>query len=65
MNGYKTYAAAAAMALFGVYEVATGDPASGAMKIIGALGMVGIGHKLDKNTAAAVAASVSQTEKQG
>jgi hypothetical protein len=50
MNGWKTYASAAALAVLGIVEIVNGDTMSGAQKIIGALALVGIGHKLDKAT---------------
>ena len=48
MNGYKTYASALALFIFGAIEIINGDIAGGAQKIIGAAALVGIGHKLDK-----------------
>ena len=61
MNGYKTYASALALALMGVFEIYSGDSASGAQKIIGALALVGIGHKLDKVAAPKVTETTVET----
>ena len=51
MNGYKTYASAIALFIFGCFEIINGDASAGAMKVIGAASLVGIGHKLDKAAA--------------
>ncbi len=48
MNGYKTYISAAALFLFGAFEIINGDSSSGVQKIIYAAALVGIGHKLEK-----------------
>ena len=58
MNGYKTYASALALFIFGCLEIVNGDSSAGAMKIIGAASLVGIGHKLDKAAASTAAPAV-------
>ncbi len=50
-DGYKTAIAAVSMLLLGIYDIInTEDPDvnAGVLKITTALGMIGIGRKLDK-----------------
>ncbi len=49
MSGWKTWAAAGAMCVLAIVDIANGDMASGMTKATAALGMVGIGHKIEKN----------------
>ena len=65
MNGYKTYASALALFVFGVIEIVNGDTPSGAQKIIGAAALAGIGHKLDKAAAPAPAMPAAADETTG
>lgn len=48
MRGWKTWLAAALMALLGVYDVSEGNVDTGILRISEALAIVGIGHKLEK-----------------
>jgi hypothetical protein len=57
MNGWKTYASAAALAVLGIIDMLNGDTLTGAQKLVGALALVGIGHKLDKASVTAAPAS--------
>lgn len=51
MGGWKTWIAAIALAALGVVDVVNGDLETGVAKISAALGMVGLGHKIEKNKA--------------
>ncbi len=51
MGGWKTWIAAIAMAALGVVDIVSGDYEAGAVKISGAFGMVGLGHKIEKSKA--------------
>ena len=48
MGGWKTWVAALGTAALGVVEIANGDAESGITKLVAAVGLVGIGNKLDK-----------------
>jgi hypothetical protein len=48
MKGWKTWLAAACTAGLGVVSIINGDVASGAQQIVLALGMIGLGHKIEK-----------------
>ncbi len=48
MKGWKTWAAALAMAVLGALDIKQGDMAGGAQKIAAGLALVGIGHKIEK-----------------
>lgn len=49
MGGWKTWAAAIGLCVLGVYEIALGDTDSGLGRIIMGVGLVGLGHKIEKN----------------
>lgn len=56
MGGWKTWTSAIAIGILGIVDIAgsvTGDDAggieTGIAKILAALGLVGIGHKVEKN----------------
>lgn len=48
MKGWKTWAAAIAVAILGVIDIINGDTPNGIEKIAGGLALVGIGHKIEK-----------------
>lgn len=48
MTGWKTWVAAIALAALGVIDIVNGDADQGMTKLISALGIVGIGHKIEK-----------------
>jgi len=48
MKGYKTWAAAIGMAILGIVDIIDGQAETGITKIVAALGLVGIGHKVEK-----------------
>lgn len=48
MGGWKTWAAAVGLAAIGICEIAEGDLETGAGRIAMALGLIGIGHKIEK-----------------
>jgi hypothetical protein len=48
MKGWKTWLAAACTAGLGVVSIVNGDVAAGTPQIVLALGMVGLGHKIEK-----------------
>ena len=48
MKGWKTWLAAIGTGALGVYEIKAGNTEGGIMKILGALALVGIGHKVEK-----------------
>lgn len=50
MTGWKTWLAAACMAGLGVVSVVSGDTAGGVQQVIAALALVGVGHKIEKNS---------------
>jgi hypothetical protein len=50
MHGWKTWAAALAMAILGVVDIFSDQPETGIEKIVAAMALIGIGHKIEKNT---------------
>ena len=48
MKGWKTWLAAGCTAGLGVVSILNGDTAAGLQQIVLALGMVGLGHKIEK-----------------
>lgn len=48
MKGWKTWAAALLLIAIGVYEIGMGETESGVGRIAMALGLIGIGHKIEK-----------------
>lgn len=48
MSGWKTWAAAVGLCALGIYEIALGNTDSGLERIVLAVGLVGIGHKIEK-----------------
>jgi len=48
MKGWKTWMAVAGMVILGIVDILNGAAESGITKIVGALGLVGIGHKVEK-----------------
>lgn len=48
MTGYKTWLAVVGMVALGVLDIVNGVPEAGVTKIVGALALVGIGHKIEK-----------------
>jgi len=50
MKGWKTWLAAAAIAVLGVVDIYNGSSEQGILKISGALATIGIGHKIEKNS---------------
>lgn len=50
MHGWKTWVAVIATALYGVYEIIDGNAEQGIQKILAALALLGIGHKIEKVT---------------
>ena len=48
MGGWKTWTAAAGLALLAVVDVANGDFAAAGTKFVAALGMIGLGDKIEK-----------------
>ena len=48
MAGYKTWLAVAGMVILGVVEILNGATETGITKIVAALALVGIGHKIEK-----------------
>ena len=48
MRGWKTWLAAAGMAALGAIDIKQGDYPAGMQKIVAALALVGIGHKIEK-----------------
>ncbi|ADW18587.1 hypothetical protein Despr_2448 [Desulfobulbus propionicus DSM 2032] len=48
MTGWKTWAAAAGLLLLGIVEIANGNLEGGLERIVLGLGLVGLGHKIEK-----------------
>ncbi len=48
MKGWKTWIAAACTAGLGVVSIASGDTEAGMQQIVLALGLIGLGHKIEK-----------------
>lgn len=49
MSGWKTWLAVIATAALGVVSIANGDTDTGIQQIVVAFGMLGLGHKIEKN----------------
>lgn len=49
MKGWKTYVAAAGMAILGVISITQGDVPGGVQQIMGGLALIGLGHKIEKS----------------
>jgi len=49
MGGWKTWAAAIGAVVLGVYEIADGRAEEGLGHIVFGFGLVGLGHKIEKN----------------
>jgi hypothetical protein len=49
MKGWKTWLAAACTAGLGVVNIIDGNVETGAQQLVLALGMVGLGHKIEKS----------------
>ena len=49
LDGRKTYLAALGFVVLGIYDIIDGSVETGVQKIVTGLGMVGIGHKIDKS----------------
>ena len=48
MGGWKTWAAAAGLFAIGVFEIIEGNTESGAGRVVLAVGLIGLGHKIEK-----------------
>lgn len=48
MKGWKTWVGAIGMAIVGIYEISEGQVESGVGKIALGLGLIGVGHKVEK-----------------
>jgi hypothetical protein len=48
MGGWKTWTGAVGLVLMGISAILDGNPDAGIMRIVEALALVGIGHKLEK-----------------
>jgi hypothetical protein len=48
MGGWKTWASALGLFAIGVFEIVEGNTESGAGRIVLALGLIGIGAKIEK-----------------
>lgn len=48
MGGWKTWAAAVGLALLGGVDLVNGDLEQALTKLSAAMGLVGLGHKIDK-----------------
>lgn len=49
MKGWKTWAAAAGLVVLAIVDISNGDYEAAMTKIASAGGLVGIGHKIEKN----------------
>lgn len=49
MKGWKTWAAALGAVALGLYEITEGQVESGVGHIVFGAGLVGLGHKIEKN----------------
>jgi hypothetical protein len=50
MKGWKTWIAALCMGALGIMSILDGNTETGLQQIVGALALVGLGHKLDKSS---------------
>ena len=48
MKGYKTWLAVIGTTLLGIVSILNGDTEQGIQQLVLALGMLGIGHKIEK-----------------
>ena len=48
MGGWKTWASALGLFAIGVFEIIEGNTESGAGRIVLAVGLIGLGHKIEK-----------------
>tara|TARA_Y100000310_G_C20618094_1_gene781763 strand:+ start:1431 stop:1592 length:162 start_codon:yes stop_codon:yes gene_type:complete len=48
MGGWKTWLGAIGLGLLGVFDIVNGSAETGITKIVGAVGLLGVGHKVDK-----------------
>jgi len=48
MKGWKTWLSAIGLGVLGAVEMVNGQYESGAMKMLGGLGLIGVGHKVEK-----------------
>ncbi len=48
MKGWKTWLAVAGMVILGIVDIFNGASEQGITKIVGALALIGIGHKIEK-----------------
>lgn len=48
MHGWKTWAAVIGTALLGIVDIVNGQVETGITKIVAALALLGIGHKIEK-----------------
>lgn len=49
MKGWKTWVAAGCMAAMGIVSIFDGNIEAGVQQLVGALAMVGLGHKIEKS----------------
>lgn len=49
MKGWKTWLAVGGMLLLGIADIVNDQTESGITKIVAAVGMLGIGHKIEKH----------------
>ena len=50
MKGWKTWAAALGALILGIVDIVNGAVETGITKIVGALALIGIGHKIEKSS---------------
>ena len=48
MKGWKTWLAVAGLTALGLVDIFSGQTEIGITKIVGAIGMLGLGHKIEK-----------------
>lgn len=63
LSGYKTYIAGIGLIGLGAYEISQSQTDQGIQHVAEGLAVFGIGHKLDKQTAAIAAANGSTNAK--
>lgn len=51
MRGWKTWTAVIGLVIAGIYEISEGHVEAGVERILAGLGLVGIGHKIEKTQA--------------